>query len=108
MGTVGSTGNPTIGVRTATGDLRAGTLGILGWGEMGNAVNLGAAETGFSPVGGAAVGLGRLPVLGAWPEMMSTWLPGPKPCGGTTKRALLRRICVPAARWVLVFMTILC
>ena len=25
---VGSTGNPTVGVRTATGDLRAGTLGI--------------------------------------------------------------------------------
>ena len=79
---------------------------------MGNVANLGAAKTGLSPVVGAASGLVKLPALGAgggaWPEMMSTWLPGPKPCGGTTKRALLRRICVPAARWVLVFMTILC
>lgn len=41
-------------------------------------------------------------------EMMRTWLPGPKPWGGTTKRVLLRRICVPAARGVEVLMTILC
>jgi len=40
--------------------------------------------------------------------MMRTWLPGPKPWGGTTKRALLRTICVPAARGVEVLMTILC
>lgn len=40
--------------------------------------------------------------------MIRTWLPGPKPCGGTTKRALLRTICVPAARGVEVLMTILC
>lgn len=112
LGTVVSTGNPTGGVGTATGGLRAGTLGILGRGEMGNAATLGVAEMGLGPVGGAAAGMMKLPVLGAcggaWPEMMSTWLPGPKPCGGTTNRALLRRICVPAARWVLVFMTILC
>lgn len=36
------------------------------------------------------------------------WLPGPKPWGGTTKRALLKRICVPAARGAEVLMTILC
>lgn len=41
-------------------------------------------------------------------EMMRTWLPGPKPWGGTTNRALLRRICVPAARGVEVLITILC
>lgn len=40
--------------------------------------------------------------------MIRTWLPGPKPWGGTTKRALLKRICVPAARSVEVLMTILC
>lgn len=45
---------------------------------------------------------------GAGLEMIRTWLPGPKPWGGTTKRALLRRICVPAARGVEVLMTILC
>ena len=108
LGTVVSTGNATGGVRTPTGDLRAGTLGILGRGEMGNAANLGVAETGLGPVGGTAAGMVTVPVLGTWPEMTSTWLPGPKPCGGTTNRALLSRICVPAARWVLVFMTILC
>lgn len=41
-------------------------------------------------------------------EMIRTWLPGAKPWGGTTKRALLRRICVPAASGVEVLMTILC
>lgn len=40
--------------------------------------------------------------------MMRIWLPGPKPWGGTTKRALLKRICVPAARGVDVLMIILC
>lgn len=40
--------------------------------------------------------------------MMRTWLPGPKPWGGTTNRALLKRICVPAARGAEVLMTILC
>lgn len=39
---------------------------------------------------------------------MRTWLPGPKPWGGTKKRALLRRICVPAARGVEVLITIFC
>lgn len=39
---------------------------------------------------------------------MRTWLPGARPCGGTTKRALWRTICVPAARGVEVLMTILC
>lgn len=102
-----SAGNPTGGGRTAKGGLKAGTgQGVLGRGEMGEAATLGATETGLGPVGGAAAAAGtlELPVLGgisgggAWPEMMSTWLPGPRPCGGTTKRALLRRICVPAAR----------
>ena len=55
-------GSPTVGVRTTTGDLRAGTLGTLGRGEIGN--EIGAAETGLSPAGGAAAGLGKLPVLG--------------------------------------------
>lgn len=41
-------------------------------------------------------------------EMTRTWLPGLKPCGGTTKCALLRTICVPAARGVDVLMTIFC
>jgi len=123
LGTVGvSVGNPAWGVRTASGDLRAGTgQGVLGRGETGNAATLGAAQTGLCPVGGAATaaaaGRVELPVLaggggsgrgGVWPEMMSTWLPGARPCGGTTNRALLRRICVPAARWELVLMTILC
>lgn len=40
--------------------------------------------------------------------MIRTWLPGPKPWGGTTKRALLRRIWVPPARGAEVLMTILC
>lgn len=40
--------------------------------------------------------------------MIRTWLPGPKPWGGTTKRALLKRICVPAERAAEVLMTILC
>jgi hypothetical protein len=40
--------------------------------------------------------------------MRRTWLPVPNPWGGTTNRVLLRRICVPAARGVVVLMTILC
>lgn len=40
--------------------------------------------------------------------MIRTWLPGHKPWGGTTKHALLRKICVPAERGVEVLMTILC
>lgn len=45
---------------------------------------------------------------GAGLEITRTWVPGPKPWRGTTKRALFRRICVPAARGVVVLMTILC
>lgn len=40
--------------------------------------------------------------------MMRTWLPGPKPCGGTTKRALLSIICVPPMSGVEVLMIIFC
>lgn len=40
--------------------------------------------------------------------MMRTWLPGPKPWGGTTKRALLSIICVPATSGVEVLMIIFC
>lgn len=40
--------------------------------------------------------------------MMRTWLPGPKPWGGTTKRALLSIICVPPTSGVDVLMIIFC
>lgn len=40
--------------------------------------------------------------------MMRTWLPGPKPWGGTTKRALLSIICVPPTSGVEVLMIIFC
>lgn len=39
---------------------------------------------------------------------MRTWLPGPKPWGGTTKRALLSIICVPPTSGVEVLMIIFC
>lgn len=40
--------------------------------------------------------------------MMRMWLPGPKPWGGTTKRALLSIICVPPTSGVDVLMIIFC
>lgn len=40
--------------------------------------------------------------------MMRTWLPGPKPWGGTTNRALLSIICVPPTSGVEVLMIIFC
>lgn len=45
---------------------------------------------------------------GAGLVIMRTWLPGPSPWGGTTKRVLFSRICVPAASGAVVLMTILC
>lgn len=111
MGVVAGNDGPTAGVHATKGQLTAGTLGnrTVDWGKTGAC---GATVTWLAPCGGTDA-----PVLltlavgtcwGAGLEMIRTWLPGPKPWGGTTKRALLRRICVPAARGVRVLMTILC
>lgn len=112
LGVVASTGDTTAGVPAATGELMAGTPGNLAGGGPGNAGPRGAVVAGLAPLGGATAG-GVVVLLlgtggGAGLEIMRTWLPGPRPWGGTTKRVLLRRICVPAARGVVVFMTILC
>lgn len=111
LGVFASNDGPTAGVHATKGELMAGTPGSLvgDWGKTGTR---GATVTELTPWGGTAapmlVTLALGTCCGAGLEMMRTWLPGPKPWGGTTKRALLRRICVPAARGVEVLMTILC
>lgn len=111
LGVVASA-EPTAGVHATTGELMAGTPGNLAGVDRGNAGGCGVTMAGPAPwCGGAAAVVVVALVLGtcgAGLEMMRTWLPGPKPWGGTTKRVLLRRICVPAARGVVVLMTILC
>lgn len=111
LGVVASNDGPTAGVHATKGQLTAGTPGSLA-GEWGKIGARGATVTWLAPGGGtgapvlAALAVGTC--CGAGLEMIRTWLPGPKPWGGTTKRALLRRICVPAARGVEVLMIILC
>lgn len=106
-----SNDGPTAGVHATKGELMAGTPGSLA-GDWGKTGARGATVTELAPWGGTAAPMLVALVLGtccgAGLEMMRTWLPGPKPRGGTTKRALLRRICVPAARGVEVLMSILC
>lgn len=111
LGVVASKDGRTAGVHATKGELMAGTPGSLagGWGKTGAR---GATVAWLAPWGGTdapvLVALAVGTCCGAGLEMIRTWLPGPKPCGGTTKRALFRRICVPAARGVEVLMTILC
>lgn len=111
LGLVASNDGPTAGVHATKGELKAGTLGSLA-GDRGKTGARGATVTGLAPWGGTAapmlVALALGTCCGAGLEIIRTWLPGPKPWGGTTNRALLRRICVPAARGVEVLMTILC
>ena len=109
-GVVASIDGPTAGVHATKGQLTAGTPGNLtgDWGKTGARW---ATVTWLAPWGGTDAPVLALAVgtcCGAGLEMMRTWLPGFKPWGGTTKRALLSRICVPAARRVEVLMTILC
>lgn len=110
LGLLASTGETTAGVHATIGELMAGTAGSPTGDDWGSTGVRGATAAG----GAAAVAAVVMVALvlgtscGAGLEMMRTWLPGPKPCGGTTKRALLKKICVPAARGVLVLMTILC
>lgn len=112
LGVVASKDERTAGVHATKGELMAGTPGSLtgDWGKTGGA--RGATEGWLAPWGGTnapvLVALAVGTCCGAGLEMIRTWLPGPKPWGGTTKRVLLRRICVPAARGVEVLMTILC
>lgn len=106
LGVVAINDGPAAEVHATKAELMAGTPGTL-------AGDWGAREaTATSPWGGTAdpmlVALTLGIFRGAGLAMISTWLPGPKPWGGTTKRALLRKICVPAARGVEVLMTILC
>lgn len=111
LGVVAGNDGPTAGVHATKGQLTAGTLGnrTVDWGKTGAC---GATVTWLAPCGGTdapvLVTLAAGTCCGAGLEMIRTWLPGPRPWGGTTKRALLRRICVPAARGVRVLMTILC
>lgn len=111
LGVVASNDGPTAGVHATKGELTAGTPGNLA-GDWGKTGARGATVTWLAPWGGTdapvPVALAVGTCCGAGLEMIRTWLPGPKPWGGTTKRALLRRICVPAARGVEVLMTILC
>lgn len=106
LGLLASTGEPAAVVHATIGELMAGTAGSLTGDDCGNTGVRGATSGGGVAAVLVALVLGTS--CGAGLEMMRTWLPGPKPCGGTTKRALLRRIWVPAARGVLVLMTILC
>lgn len=112
LGVVASTGEPTAGVHATTGEFMAGTPGSLAGGDRGNAGARGTTIAGPAPWCGSAAAVVVVALVlgtcGAGLEMMRTWLPGPRPWGGTTKRVLLRRICVPAARGVVVLMTILC
>lgn len=111
LGVFASNGGPTAGVHATKGELTTGTPGSLA-GVWGKTVAPGATVTWLAPWGGTdapvPVALAVGTCCGAGLEMIRTWLPGPKPWGGTTKRALLRRICVPAPRGVEVLMTILC
>lgn len=111
LGAVASNEGATVGVHATKGELTAGTPGSLtgDWGKIGAR---GATVTWLAPWGGTAAPMPVAMVLGtfcgAGLEIISTWLPGPNPWGGTTKRALFRKICVPAARGVELLMTILC
>lgn len=111
LGVVAINDGPAAGVQATKGELTAGTPGSLAgdWGKTGvrgAPVVWLASWEGTNALVLVALAVGTC--CGAGLEMIRTWLPGPKPWGGTTKRALLRRICVPAARGVEVLMTILC
>lgn len=101
---------PTAGAHATKGELTAGTLGSLAV-DWDNTDARGITVTGLAPLGanddlvlnGVVVG-----TCGAGLEMIRTWLPGPKPWGGTTKRELFKKICVPAVSCVEVLMIILC
>lgn len=103
-------GGPTTGVQAIKGELTGGTPGNLAV-DWGKTDARGVTMVGLAPLGatndlvltGVVVG-----TCGAGLEMIRTWLPGPKPWGGTTKRALFRKICVPAVRCVDVLMITLC
>lgn len=111
LGLVGSSDEPTVGVHGTKGQFTVGTLGNLTW-DCGKTGAREATETWLAPCRGTdapvMVALAVGTCCDAGVGMIRTWLPGPKPWGGTTKRALLRRICVPAGRGVEVLMTILC
>lgn len=101
----------TAGAHATKGPFTAGTLGNLtgSWGKTGAG---GAIVSWLALFGGtsapvlAVLAVGTCCGIGL--EIMRTWLPGPNPWGGTTNRALLRTICVPAASGAEVLMTTLC
>lgn len=103
-------GGQTAGAHATKGELTAGTLGSLAE-DWDKTDARGTTLTGLAPLGangdlvltGVVVG-----TCGAGLEMIRTWLPGPKPWGGTKKRELFRKICVPAVSCVEVLMIILC
>lgn len=106
-GAVASKGGSMAGVHATKGELKVDTPGSLAadWGKtVAQGVTLAWFKGTDAPV---LVGLAE-GTCGAGLEIIRTWLPGPRPWGGTTKRALLRRICVPAVRGVEVLITILC
>lgn len=109
MFVVASNGGLTAGVHATKGEVAAGTPDGLsgGWDKT-----CGATMAWFATWGGAdalvPAALAGGTCGGAGPEMIRTWLPGPKPWEGTTKRVLFRMICVPAASGAEVLMTILC
>lgn len=111
LGMVGITAGVMAGVLATNGELTTGTPGNLS-GEWGKTDALGATVRWHACSGGpGAPVLGTLAAgtfCGGGLEIMRTWLPGPKPWGGTTKRALLSIICVPPTSRVEVLMIIFC
>lgn len=111
LGMVGSNAGLTTGVLATKGELTTGTPGNL-TGDCGKTGGRGATEIWHACWEGTdaavLVALAAGTCCCAELEMISTWLPGPKPWEGTTKRVLLSMICVPAARGVEVLMIILC
>lgn len=111
LGVVASNAEPTAVVHATKGDVATCKAGSLAgdWdktGARGATVALLALWGGTDAPVLTALAVGTC--CGAGLEITRTWVPGPKPWGGTTKRALFKRICVPAARGVVVLMTILC
>lgn len=111
FGMVGINAGVMAGVLAMKGELTTGTLGNLSgdWGKTdvrGATVRRQACSGGTGAAVLATLAAGTF--CGAGVEMMRTWLPGPKPWGGTTKRALLSIICVPPTSGVEVLMIIFC